>query len=101
MIELFVIELFGTIIFWLSALKKTVLNIVISVIVPLTPPATTLSPALKGLNKTIITPEAKFPKESFKAKPIAKPAAPKIAKNEVVSTPSLFKAAIITTVNKE
>ena len=30
--------------------------------------------------------------KSFKAKPIAKPAAPRIAKNEVVSTPSFPKA---------
>jgi len=50
---------------------------------------------LNGLNKRIITQPAKFCKVPDNAIPIAKPAAHKIAINEVVSTPSIPAAVSI------
>ncbi len=52
---------------------------------PTIPAASTKPPSLKGRNSANITPEEKFDSESFKAKPIAKPAAANPARIEVVS----------------
>ena len=53
---------------------------------PIAPPASIKSPALNGLNTSNMTPAAKFCKEPCNDRPIAKPAAAKMAANEVVLT---------------
>ena len=47
------------------------------------------------MKKRIITPAAKFCSVSFRANPTARPAAPKIARNEVISTPTIESTEII------
>ena len=55
-----------------------------------------ICPTLTCLKIISITPAATFASEPCKAKPIANPAAPKRAINEVVSIPNCPTAAIIT-----
>ncbi len=56
---------------------------------PKWPCASMRSPILKGLNKMINAPPAKLLRAPCNAKPMAKPAAPIMAANDVVSIPSL------------
>ena len=79
---------FGITICLLSGEVITVENILMSFTVPKTPCASMKSPILNGLNKMIKIPPAKFESEPCNDKPIAKPAAPKIATNDEVSIPS-------------
>ena len=57
-------------------------------------PVSTQSPVVNGLNNNNITPAATFDNVPCKAKPIAKPAAPRTAIIEVVCTPNCPKTAI-------
>ena len=79
---------FGMEIIWLFEDNNFVTKIWISNTVPDTFWASMASPTLNGLNKIINIPPAKFDSEPCNDKPIAKPAAPKIATNDEVSIPS-------------
>ena len=69
--------------------KSFVLKILISFTEPISPCTSITSSILKGLNKIISIPPAKFESDPCKANPIAKPAAPNIATNDDVSIPNL------------
>ncbi len=87
---------FGTTIRMLSGELITVLKIWIAWTVPLTPPISTKSPTRKGLKTSRSTPEAKFAREPCRARPTARPAAPRTAMNEAVCTPTRSRAATTT-----
>ena len=72
----------------LSKVLIIVVNNPTSLIVPEISVVSTQSPLLKGLNNKSITPAATFDSVPCKARPIAKPAAPKTAIIEVVWTPN-------------
>ena len=91
---------FGIITLLLSMVVKIELNICISLTVPLVPSYSIKSPTLKGLKNNIITPAAKFCNVSFKAKPTANPAAPKIARKEVISTPIIDNTEIMRAIRR-
>ena len=63
--------------------------------VPVTPPALTKSPTLKGFSITRNTPAAKFASRPLQATPIATPPAASIAANDVVWIPKIPRIAII------
>lgn len=60
---------------------------------PPLPPMSTASPTSNGRNTSRTTPEARSLKVSLRARPTAKPAAPRTARKLVVSTPSCPTAA--------
>ncbi|MNL30112.1 hypothetical protein D3C87_1518280 [compost metagenome] len=71
----------------LSPVRNTVWKIWILSTVPATPWASIQSPMRNGRNSKISTPPAKFARLPCNARPMARPAAPMAATNEVVSTP--------------
>ena len=81
----------------LSKVNKCVYKISIRCTVPLCPIPIITSPTWKGLNNRIKTPPAKLDREPCKARPIANPAAPKIAKKDDMGTPTI----VATPINKE
>ena len=89
--------LLGIMIALLSGVFMTVLNILIASTVPVAPPASTKCPHSKGRKIISMIPAAKFDSEPCNANPIARPAAPIMATNDVVSTPSVLNEARITT----
>ena len=83
-------ELFGMMMVRPCAVVSFVENICMSDTTPVYPCASIRSPTLYGLNSNISTPPAKFDSEPCNAMPIASPAAPSIAMNDVVSTPAIW-----------
>ena len=79
----------------LSTVSTCVLNICISFTLPSKPCAEMKSPTLKGLNRMIITPPAKFCKVPLKAMPMANPAEANKATNDEVLMPKMLTMEII------
>ncbi len=78
----------GTMMILLSGVLSVVVKTWISSTTPATPAPSIKSPTLNGRKMIIRKPAAKFASEPCKARPIARPAAPKMAMNEVVWIPS-------------
>ena len=81
----------------LSGVASSVVNSNSDLTVPAWPATSTYWPTLKGRKISSITPAATFDSVPCKARPIARPAAPKTAIRLVVSTPNRFRTAMMTT----
>ena len=86
----------GTTMTLLSTVRIVVEKMLISWTVPSAPPPVMYSPTFTGRKQMSITPEAKFESEPWRARPIARPAAPRTATKEAVAIPILPSAAITT-----
>ena len=91
--------LFGMMIIRLSGVMRRVVKSSISSTFPTWPAVFTTSPTLKGRNIRSITPDARFERLPWNARPIARPAAPMTAAKLVVSMPNTPRQAMTARVN--
>ncbi len=87
----------GTSTRWLSGVASWVWKMVAFSTVPVWPATLTMSPTVKGRRIMSTTPAAMLDRESLRARPTARPAAPSTVSREAVLTPSWPTAATQTT----